>query len=92
MTKKTENQEKKTKKKFGKLHSMEQTTVTELDKKKELLYKLVDSLTPSDYVSFTTSLENMTAKDTQKLYKIIIEINGNIHISPKTHPYFSDDD
>ena len=55
---------------------------TVLANKKKILHNLIDSLTEADYVSFTTSLENLTA-ETQKLYKIIIEINGNIHVIRK---------
>ena len=69
-----------------------QKELSELDRKKQFLHKLIDDITIADYVEANTRLLDVSQK-TQTIHQIVIEKGGNILISPRPrHFHFDDDD
>lgn len=63
---------------------------TDLDKKKEMLHRLIDEITFIDYVEVNSRILDMAGKS-QLIHQIFIEKNGNLLVNPRIKSFLDED-
>ena len=64
---------------------------TELDVRKEALHRMIDNITPADYVEFTSKWIDIAGKPSM-VHLLTVEKEGNILISPADRKHIFDPD